>query len=96
MDDSTRACQGDGSIDAPGQDRRLGTHDTPQDQQCLGLLAEQSPNLITYASDTLQLLYIANRYEHRGSIQSMIEAGVATGLPSALPSTSRYASAPLR
>jgi dTMP kinase len=30
-----------------------------------------------YAADTLQLLYIANRYEHRGSIQSMIEAGVA-------------------
>jgi hypothetical protein len=53
VDDSTRACQGEGSIDAPGQDRRLGTHDTPQDQQCLGLLAEQSPNLITYASDAV-------------------------------------------
>jgi hypothetical protein len=26
--------------------RRLGTHDTPQDQQCLELFAEQSPKLI--------------------------------------------------
>ena len=30
-----------------------------------------------YAADTLQLLYIANRYEKRGSIASLLEAGVA-------------------
>jgi dTMP kinase len=29
-----------------------------------------------YAADTLQLLYIANRYEHRAAIESMIDAGV--------------------
>ena len=29
-----------------------------------------------YAPDTLQLLYIANRYEHRAAIQSMIDAEV--------------------
>ena len=28
-----------------------------------------------YAADTLQLLYIANRYEYRSRIESMIEAG---------------------
>ena len=28
-----------------------------------------------YAPDTLQLLYIANRYEHRAAIQSLIDAG---------------------
>ena len=28
-----------------------------------------------YATDTLQLLYIANRYEHRGRIESLIESG---------------------
>src|SRR5918994_7115506 len=29
-----------------------------------------------YAADTLQLLYIANRYEHRAAIESMIDAGI--------------------
>ena len=29
-----------------------------------------------YAPDTLQLLYIANRYEHRAAIQSMIDAEI--------------------
>src|SRR5215204_6879217 len=29
-----------------------------------------------YAADTLQLLYVANRYEHRPAIQSMIDAGI--------------------
>ena len=28
-----------------------------------------------YAPDTLQLLYIANRYEHRAAIESLIDAG---------------------
>ena len=29
-----------------------------------------------YGADTLQLLYVANRYEKRGSIQSLLESGV--------------------
>ena len=29
-----------------------------------------------YAADTLQLLYIANRYEYRAELESLIEAGV--------------------
>ena len=29
-----------------------------------------------YAADTLQLLYIANRYEHRADIRSLVDAGV--------------------
>ena len=29
-----------------------------------------------YAADTLQLLYVANRYEKRGAMESLLEAGV--------------------
>jgi len=30
-----------------------------------------------YAADTLQLLYIANRYEHRGTIETLLTGGTA-------------------
>ena len=29
-----------------------------------------------YAADTMQLLYVANRYEHRGTIEQLLAAGV--------------------
>jgi dTMP kinase len=46
-----------------------------------------------YAADTLQLLYIANRYEHRGPIQSMIDRGVVVICDRYLASSVAYGEA---